>query len=130
MISGYGPSGPDAGAGGKAALTSSGMPSKVFVVERGLVLPQKRTPSDWTEQLTSPPKTLAMLAPADGTTTSAAIATINPASFRMRLLPRTGPPPWVRRAGDHFTASAARDLDRCRLRQPGRAPAAVPVDEA
>src|SRR5207247_6311938 len=70
---------------------------KAFVVERGLVLPQKRTPLDWTEQLTSPPKTLPMSAAADGTTTSAAIATINPASFRMRLLssnrlPSMGPP--------------------------------------
>src|SRR5947199_404198 len=36
MISGYGPSGPDPGAGGKAALTSSGTPSKAFVVEQGL----------------------------------------------------------------------------------------------
>src|SRR5256885_10560095 len=48
MISGYGPSDPDEGAGGKATLTSIGTPSHVFVVVSGCgtlpggwVLPQK-----------------------------------------------------------------------------------------
>src|SRR3954452_10787546 len=44
MTAGYGPSGPDAGAGGKATSTSIGTPSNVFTVLRGSAL-QNRTPS-------------------------------------------------------------------------------------
>src|SRR5436305_6736826 len=88
MTSGYGPSGPEAGAGGKAAFTSIGIPSKVLVVLRGLVLPQKRTPPLWIVQLTSPPNTLVMVASAAGAAASEAIATIRTASFRMGPFPR------------------------------------------
>ena len=61
MISGKSPSGPEAGSGGKATLTSIGTPSKALLVLRGLVLPQKRTPSACTAQLTSPLKTLVIV---------------------------------------------------------------------
>jgi hypothetical protein len=75
------PSVPLAGAGGNATLTSMGTPSKAFDVLRGVVEPQKRTPSPWTSQVTSPPKTLAMSACAAAGATSAPTHTASTMSF-------------------------------------------------
>src|SRR3954447_15603760 len=49
-MTGYGPSGPPSGAGGKATETSSGMPSQVGIC--AVAVPQKRCPDAWTAQLT------------------------------------------------------------------------------
>ena len=85
MISGKLPSGPEAGSGGKATLTSIGTPSKALLVLRGLVLPQKRTPSPCTVQLTSPLKTLVIAALAAGAKVNPAKTTETAMSLRISL---------------------------------------------
>ncbi len=60
----YAPSGPLAGAGGKATLTSIGTPSKAGTVVA--LPPHSRTPSAATVQGTAPPKTLGIAACAAG----------------------------------------------------------------
>src|SRR3954451_19085573 len=91
MISGYGPSGPLISAGGKATLTSIGVPSQLGAVLRVVELlvpePHSRTPSVGSAvQLTAPPSTLAgNAACADGTPTNEPTTTDNSTSFLIHL---------------------------------------------
>src|SRR4051794_14594767 len=82
MIVGNGPSPPD----GKATLTSIGVPSKLFVVLRGSVLPQKRTPSGCAVQATSPPNTEVISALALAGATAAQAVRTQARGYRHRRL--------------------------------------------
>src|SRR3954453_23437160 len=73
-LTGYGLSGPLAGAGGNATETSIGVPSKLATV--AAPVPQKRWPLACTAQATAPPMTLSIAASAvAGTSNPAASAT-------------------------------------------------------
>src|SRR5215210_4065632 len=81
MTSGKSPSGPLAGSGGNATLTSMGTPSHAGVVLRGALDPQKRTPLGCSAQATSPPNTDVIAAEAAWGTASAPTVTANAISF-------------------------------------------------
>src|SRR4051794_38483646 len=83
-ITGYGPSGPLAGAGGSATETSIGVPSKLGTV--AAPVPQKRWPLACTVQATAPPMTLLIAASAVAGTSNPVASATETSILRISLL--------------------------------------------